>query len=75
MWKSKVYVYRATLTGRWGALPPPPALYIEALCTPLDDSKTLERVSWPIGLNGGGQVYLYVRVREYSRAVFAKHDT
>ena len=75
MWKSKVYIYRATLTGRWGPFPSPPRFYIEALRTPLDDSKTLERVSWPIGLNGGGQVYLYVRVREYSRAVFAKHDT
>jgi len=32
-------------------------------------------VSWPIGLNGGGQLYLDVRVREYSRAVFAMHDT
>ena len=74
MWKSKGYVYRATLTGRWGALLPPPALYIEALRTPLDDSKTLERVSRPIGLNGVGQVCLYVRVREYSRAVFAKHE-
>ena len=75
MWKSKLYIYRATLTGRWGALLPPPALYIEALSTPLDDSKALERVSWSIGLNGVVQVYLYVRVRDYSRGVIATYAT
>ena len=75
MWKSKLYIYIATLTGRWGALLPPPALYIEALRTPLDDSKALERVSWSIGLDGVVQVYLYVRVRDYSRGVIATHAT
>ena len=64
MWKSKVYIYRATLTGRWGPFPSPPRFYIEALRTPLDESKALERVSWSIGLDGVVQVYLYVRVRD-----------
>ena len=73
MWKSKDYLYRATLTGRWGPFFPPPRFYIEALRTPLDDSNALERVSSSIGLNGVDKVCLYVRVREYSRALFAKH--
>ena len=74
MWISNVYIYRATLTGRWGPFPAPPRFYIEALRMPLDDTNALDRVSWSIGLNGVVQVYLHVRVREYSRAVFAKHD-